>query len=131
MRSKSDGLLRVVVHCKEDKNLELEDGAVRIFLNTRGTNHEDISLELREFLSYIESPEGEFVKNSNSDRLKKIHACVNRIKSSEEAGVKYMQKVVWLATRFVMKMVSLVLFFALWIINTKRQKFTLFMCKTT
>ena len=49
---------------------------------------------MKEFLCYIESPDGAFVEKSNSDRLKKIHACVNRIKSSEEVGVKYMQK--WL-----------------------------------
>jgi len=80
--------------CKEDKSLELKDGAVRIFLNTRGKNDDEITPELKEFLCYIESPDGAFVEKSNSDRLKKIHACVNRIKSSEEVGVKYMQK--WL-----------------------------------
>ncbi len=49
---------------------------------------------MKELLRYIESPDGAFVEKSNSDRLKKIHACVKRIKSSEEVGVKYMQK--WL-----------------------------------
>jgi len=33
----------------------------------------------------IESPDSASVEKSGSDRLKKIHACVNRIKSSEEA----------------------------------------------
>lgn len=80
--------------CKEDKSLELEDGAIRIFLNTRGKNDDEITPELKEFLRYIESPDSASVEKSGSDRLKKIHACVNRIKSSEEAGVKYMQK--WL-----------------------------------
>ena len=80
--------------CKEDKNLELEDGAVRIFLNTRGKNDDEITPELKEFLRYVESADDEFVEKSSSDRLKKIHACVNRVKSSEEAGVKFMQK--WL-----------------------------------
>ncbi len=80
--------------CKEDKSLELKDGAVRIFLNTRGKNDDEITPELKEFLRYVESADDEFVEKSSSDRLKKIHACVNRIKSSEEAGVKFMQK--WL-----------------------------------
>ena len=80
--------------CKEDKSLELGDGAIRIFLNTRGKNDDEITPELKEFLRYIESPDSASVEKSGSDRLKKIHACVNRIKSSEEAGVKYMQK--WL-----------------------------------
>ncbi len=78
--------------CKEDKALELDDGAVRIFLNTRGKNDDEITPELKEFLHYVECTEDEFVENSGSERLKKIHACVSQIKSSEEAGVKYMQR---------------------------------------
>lgn len=78
--------------CKENKALELEDGAVRIFLNTRGTNDEEITPELRAFLRYVESTDGEFAENSGSERLKKIHACVDRIKASEKVGVKYMQR---------------------------------------
>lgn len=34
--------------------LTLEDGATRIFLNTRGTNDDEVSKELREFLHYLE-----------------------------------------------------------------------------
>jgi len=78
--------------CKEDKTLELNDGAMRIFLNTKGTNDHEISPELRDFLHYVGSLDESLVENSNSERLKNIHACVNRIKASEEMGVKYMQK---------------------------------------
>ena len=78
--------------CKEEKTLELEDGATRIFLNTRGKNDDEISPELREFLRYVESADEKLVEESSSDRLKKIHACVNQIKVSEEAGVKFMRK---------------------------------------
>ena len=70
------------------------ESAAATILNTRGKNDDEITPELKELLCYIESPDGAFVEKSNSDRLKKIHACVNRIKSSEEVGVKYMQK--WL-----------------------------------
>ena len=35
--------------CKEDKSLELEDGAIRIFLNTRGKNDDEITPELNFF----------------------------------------------------------------------------------
>lgn len=77
--------------CKEEKTLELEDGAIRIFLNTRGKNDDEITPELKAFLRYVESPDGEFVEKSGSDRLKKIHACVNRVKLSEEAGVRFMR----------------------------------------
>lgn len=78
--------------CKEEKTLELEDGATRIFLNTRGKNDDEISPELKEFLRYVESADDELVEKSGSDRLKKIHACVNQIKVSEEAGVRFMRK---------------------------------------
>ena len=78
--------------CKEEKTLELEDGATRIFLNTRGKNDDEISPELKEFLRYVESADDELVEKSGSDRLKKIHSCVNQIKVSEEAGVRFMRK---------------------------------------
>lgn len=80
-----------VPSCKEEE-LELGDGAVRIFLNTHGKNDDEITPELREFLHYVEFGDDEFAETCGSDRLKKIHACVNRVKSSEEAGVKFMQK---------------------------------------
>lgn len=78
--------------CKQDKDIELDDGAIRIFLNTRGTNDDEVSQELIAFLRYVENPDGNFVQSSNSQRLKTIHACVSQIKSSEEMGVKYMQR---------------------------------------
>lgn len=77
--------------CKENKDIELKDGAIRIFLNTKGKNNDEVSRELIDFLHYVESTDEAIVKNSESERLKKIHACVSRIKSSEEVGVKYMQ----------------------------------------
>ena len=40
----------------------------------------------------MEFADDDFVEKSESNRLKKIHACVNRIKYSEEVGVKFMQK---------------------------------------
>ena len=36
--------------CREDKSIELQDGAVRIFLNTKGTNDDEVSQELIDFL---------------------------------------------------------------------------------
>ena len=78
--------------CKEDKSVELLDGSIRIFLNTKGTNNDEVSQELIDFLHYVESTDEKIAVTSKSDRIKQIHACVSRIKSSEEAGVKYMQK---------------------------------------
>ena len=78
-------------YCEEDKDLELGDGAVRIFLNTRGTNREEVSKELIDFLHYIEKTDDESAEAAESDRIRLIHECVRKIKSSEEMGVKYMQ----------------------------------------
>jgi len=78
-------------YCDEDKNIELKDGATRIFLNTRGTNDDEVGQELRDLLQYIECTDGAFALRTGSERIQKIHACVSRIKSSEEMGVKYMQ----------------------------------------
>lgn len=78
-------------YCEEDKELELGDGTVRIFLNTRGTNHEEVSKELIDFLHYIEKTDDESAAAAESDRIRLIHECVCKIKSSEEMGVKYMQ----------------------------------------
>ncbi len=78
-------------YCEEDKELELQDGAVRIFLNTKGTNDDEVSKELVDFLHYIEKTDDTSAEAADSERIRKIHECVKRIKSSEEMGVKYMQ----------------------------------------
>ena len=77
--------------CDEDTDLVLEDKAVRIFLNTKGTNDQDVRRELIDFLHYIECVDGTFAEQSGSEKIRKIHDCVSRIKASETIGVKYMQ----------------------------------------
>lgn len=77
--------------CREDSEIFLNDGAVRIFLNTRGTNDTEVSKELVDFLHYLERTDDESAERSGSENIRKIHDCVKKIKSSEEMGVKYMQ----------------------------------------
>lgn len=77
--------------CREEKNFWLEDGAVRIFLNTRGTNDDEVSRELRDFLHYIERTDDVSAEQTESERIRKIHSYVQKIRTSEEMGVKYMQ----------------------------------------
>ncbi len=88
-----EGKFRYTFHprCDESPELPLRDGTVRIFLNTKGTNHDEVSPELVEFLRYVEKTDDPTASQSDSERIQKIHACVNRIKASEEIGVKYMQ----------------------------------------
>lgn len=78
--------------CDENECFSLNDGALRIFLNTKGTNDHEVSRELIDFLHYIESVDGEIAKGSGSERLQKIHTRVSRVKQSESMGVKYMQR---------------------------------------
>ncbi len=77
--------------CEEVPECCLEDGAVRIFLNTRGKNRQEVSKELMQFLYYLEHTNDETAMNTNSERIKRIHQRVRKVKTSEEAGVKYMQ----------------------------------------
>ena len=50
-----------------------------------------MSSELVEFLEYAEQTDGKQACESESERIRKIHNYICKIKSSEEMGVKYMQ----------------------------------------
>ncbi len=78
--------------CRECPDLKLDDGAVRIFINTKGTNREDFSQEFINFMKYLENTTDENAEKSGSERIKKIHEKVCRIRKSEKAGIKYMQR---------------------------------------
>ena len=78
-------------YCEEEPDLRLEDGAVRIFLNSHGMNRNEVSEELVALLEYMETMDADKIGN-DSENLKKLHEYVELIKASEEIGVKYMQK---------------------------------------
>lgn len=78
--------------CKEDKEIEIQDGATRIFLNTHGKNKEEVRPELIEFLNYVEKTNELQEAMFHSEKVTKIQKAVQQIKSNEEIGVKYMQK---------------------------------------
>lgn len=77
--------------CLEEPDCCLEDGAVRIFRNTRGKNDGEVSKELVGFLRYVEDTTDEMAADMDSERIKRIHNRVRKVKASEEVGVKYMQ----------------------------------------
>ena len=77
--------------CEEEPGCVLEDGATRIFLNTRGTNDYEVSQELAEFLHYVEHTTDEAAEHAGSERIRRIHDRVRKVRNSEEVGVKYMQ----------------------------------------
>ena len=77
--------------CEEVPELKLDDGATRIFLNTRGKHPELVSPELIELLKYMEHSTDEVSKVCKSKRIQEMHRRVCQIKASEKAEVKYMQ----------------------------------------
>lgn len=78
--------------CEEDKEIQMQDGATRIFLNTHGKNKEEVRPELIEFLNYVEKTNELQEAMFHSEKVTKIQKAVRQIKSNEEIGVKYMQK---------------------------------------
>lgn len=75
----------------KEASLRLDDGATRIFLNTKGTNDSEESPELIHFLHYLENTTDEEALRSGSERIQRIHEKVKRARLSEEVGLKYMQ----------------------------------------
>ena len=78
--------------CQEIPELKLNDGAVSIFLNTRGTDRDNVSSELIELLNYFEHTTQETAEQAENDVIRRLHQKVEQIRSSEEMGVKYMQQ---------------------------------------
>ncbi len=77
--------------CDEIPELALGDGDIRIFLNTRGTNDDQVSPELVELLRYMEDSSKEVASGCSSPRIHTLQERIEAIKSSEEVNVKYMQ----------------------------------------
>ena len=77
--------------CKEVPECSLGDGTEKIFLNTKGENADEVPDELIEFLDYVEHSTAETAGKVKSERVRRVHDRVCRVKLSEEVGVKYMQ----------------------------------------
>ena len=79
------------MRCEEVPELKLDDGATRIFLNTRGKHPELVSPELIELLKYMERSTDEVSGECKSKRIQEMHRRVCQIKASEKTEEKYMQ----------------------------------------
>ena len=77
--------------CRECPDLKIEDGARRVFINTRGKNREGFTQEFLDFMEYITATRDEMADRAESGRIKLIHERVKKIRRSEKMGVKYMQ----------------------------------------
>lgn len=78
--------------CRECPDLKLGDGAVRVFINTKGTNKEDFSQEFLDFMRYVTETTDAVANATESSKIKLIHKKVKEIKLSEKMGGKYMQR---------------------------------------
>ena len=79
-------------YCIEEPGLRLNDHAVKVFLNTRGTNDDEVDDELIEFLRYMENSKTLSGEAGCSERLRRIHRQVSLVKANQELGVKYMRE---------------------------------------
>ena len=79
-------------YCQEIPGLKLNDGARRIFINTKGTNPEKFSKEFLDFMEYINASTDAIAMKTESERILRIHNRVRKVKQSEKIGVKLMQK---------------------------------------
>ena len=78
------------MRCEEERDIELGDGVTRIFLNTQGKDADGVSEELIGLLKYFEDSTESTADSSGSDRIMKLHERVERLRESEEIGVKFM-----------------------------------------
>ncbi len=79
------------MQCVESEGLWLDDGGVRVVLNTCGRNVSEEPEELVELLQYFENSTEAVAEECKSERIRQLHRMVGQIKSSEEIGVRYMQ----------------------------------------
>ena len=77
------------MQCTE-RNFPLNDGVKRIFLNTKGTNYNEVSSALVSFLGYLEDSSDSYINKTNCVKLKKIHARVVTLKKNRNLKEKYM-----------------------------------------
>lgn len=78
--------------CRECPDLKLKDGAVRIFINTRGKNAEEFSSEFLELMKYIEKTTNETAETLKSPRIKRIHERVCQVRRFEKVGLRYIKR---------------------------------------
>ena len=77
--------------CVEVPELPYDDGAVKIFLYTKGTEGNP-GKELRDMLKYIEETTEQNITNPD---IAAIHEAVSQAKQSREGGINYMKSWEW------------------------------------
>ena len=76
--------------CCEAMGIYLEDGSETVFLNTRGTNPEEVSMELVKFLKYVRADLAESTINYEDEFVEALQRSVHEIKKSRRMEERYM-----------------------------------------
>ena len=77
--------------CEEVPELQLDDGATRIFLNTHGKHPELVSEELIELLKYVELSTDETAEHCNSEKVQELHRKICQLNANKQIEAKFMQ----------------------------------------
>lgn len=75
----------------EENGEPLGDGTCKIFLNTKGTNSDDVPRELLTFLGYYVDSSDEYVKKADNKSINKLHNKIITLKKSREWEDGYMK----------------------------------------
>ncbi len=75
--------------CEEDGEL-LGDGTCKVFLNTKGTNPEEVPKELVQFLSYIDCPKNYVLENEDA-LIQRMQIKIADLKQNRNLEARYMQ----------------------------------------
>lgn len=73
-----------------ERNFPLGDETCRIFLNTKGTNDDEVPPELINFLHYVENSNDDYVRTMGDGSLEKLHGKVQALKKSRRWREHYM-----------------------------------------
>ncbi len=76
--------------CVEIPELKMNDGATRIFLNTKGTDNNGVSNELIEFLKFMEYTNDETIKYT-SPKILKLKENIKTMLKDTEYSIKYLR----------------------------------------
>ena len=76
--------------CCKETGEPLEDGAYRIFLNTKGKNAGDVSTQLVNLLGYLEHSTDDYVEEHSDVSLQRLHEKVTELKHDREWEGRYM-----------------------------------------
>lgn len=77
--------------CKEEPDMEYDDGAASLFFYTKGKKGE-VSEEARKLLKYMEDSR---LENADCEWLQELHQMVERVRHDEEVSLEYMKVYEW------------------------------------